>query len=306
MDGALLALHAGLDAVLLLQDGIIRRDQAMAAGLSGSTVASSVYRGRWRRVLPRVYAVEVDPATPTSRIRATALWAGDDAVVTGNAAAWWWGLTDRAPTAVDVVVPPGRRMSTIDGIDVIRAHLNPIEVDRHRRLPVTSTAATCLHLARRGEPDLLEIALRKGLRAGDLKETLDIGRGRAGQVLARRSHERVRDNPWSAPESSLHRLFREAGIVGWRANPLVSLAVGARYPDVLFDEVMLVVEVDGHRYHRTPAQAAADLERQNAFVDECYTVLRFTPADIADSPDRVLALVERTIDRLRRGRSAAG
>ena len=290
MDGALLALHAGLDAVLQLQDGIIRRDQAMAAGMSGSTVASNVYRMRWLRVLPRVYAVEVDPATPTSRIRATALWAGDDAVVTGTAAAWWWGLTDRAPSTVEVVVPPRRRMSTIEGIDVIRADLKDIEVDRHRRLPVTTTAATCLHLARRGEPDMLETALRNGLRAGDLREALEIGRGRPGQILARRSHERVRDNPWSAPESSLHRLFREAGIVGWRANPLVSL----------------IVEVHGHRYHRTPAQATADLERQNAFVDECYTILRFTPADIADSPDRVLALVERTIDRLRRAPAAAG
>ena len=58
MDGALLALHAGLDAVLLLQDGIIRRDQAMAAGLSGSTVASSVYRGSWIRALRKGFTAE--------------------------------------------------------------------------------------------------------------------------------------------------------------------------------------------------------------------------------------------------------
>jgi len=304
MDGALLALHAGLDAVLRLQDGIIRRDQAMAAGLPGSTVASSVYRGRWVRVLPRVYAVGVDPAAPNSMIRATALWAGDDAVITGAAAAWWWGLTNRAPNTVAVVVPPGRRMARIDGTRVLRADLDDIEIDRHRRLPVTTPAATCLHLARSGEPDLLEVAIRRGLGAEILDETLELGRGRPGQVKARRSRERVRDNPWSAPESGLHRLFRGAGITGWTANPRVRLVVGARYPDVLFDEVMLIVEVDGHRYHRTPAQVAADLKRQNAFVDECYTVLRFTPAEIADEPDRVVALVRRTVERLRRGRAA--
>jgi hypothetical protein len=67
MEGALLALHAGLDAVLHLQDGIIRRDQAMAAGLTEPTVDSRVRRGRWIRVLPRVYTVDVDPARPTSR-----------------------------------------------------------------------------------------------------------------------------------------------------------------------------------------------------------------------------------------------
>ncbi len=303
MDGSVLALHAGLDAVLHLQNGIIRRDQAMAAGLSGSTVASRVHRGRWIRVLPRVYAVGVDPAAPTSRIRATSLWAGDDSVVTGQAAAWWWGLTDRAPSVVEVVVPRCRRMSKIDGVHVVRADLDELEIDRHRRLPLTTPAATCLHLARTGEPDLLEVALRQGLGTAGLDEALELGRGRPGQVEARRRRERVRDNPWSAPESDLHRLFRNAGITGWTANPRVRLAVGRRYPDVLFDEVLLVVEVDGHRYHRTPAQAAADLQRQNAFVDEGYTVLRFTPADIADDPARVVALVRRTVERLRLGRA---
>lgn len=303
MDGALLALHAGLDAVLMLQDGIIRRDQAMAAGLSGSTVASSVHRGRWIRVLPRVYAVGVDPAAPTSRVRSTALWAGDDAAITGEAAAWWWELTDRAPGTVEVVVPPQRRMSQIDGVKVIRAVLGELEIDGHRRLRLTTPAATCLHLARKGKPDLLEVALREGLTSDGLDKTLDAGRGRPGQVKARRSREQVRDNPWSSPERALHRLFREAGLTGWTANPRLLLRDGARHPDVLFDEVMLVVEVDGPRYHSTPAQIADDLKRQNAFVDEGYTVLRFMPYEIVDEPKRVLALVRRNIERLRQERS---
>lgn len=304
MDGAVLALHAGLDAVLALQDGIIRRDQAMAAGLSGSTVASKVYRKRWVRVLPRVYAVGVDPSAPTSRVRAAALWAGEDAVVAGAAAAWWWGLTDRAPRIVEVVVGAQRRMSRIDGFEVLRADLSDLEIDRHRRIPVTTPAATCLHLARSGRPDLLEVALRRGLGADLLDDTLEVGRGRPGQAQARRSRERVRDNPWSSPESGLHRLFRGAGIAGWSANPRVLLPAGVRHPDVLFDDVKLIVEVDGHRYHRTRAQSAADLQRQNAFVDQGYTVLRFTPADIADEPDRVVELVRRTVERLGQARAA--
>lgn len=304
MDGAVLALHAGLDAVLVLQDGIIRRDQAMAAGLSGSTVASKVYRERWLRVLPRVYAVDVDPSSATSRVRAAALWAGDDAVVTGEAAAWWWGLTDRAPGTVEVVVGSARRMSRVAGIEVLRTDLSDLEIDRHRRIPVTTPAATCLHLARSGRPDLLEVALRRGLRGNLLDETLEVGRGRPGQAQARRSRERVRDNPWSSPESCLHGLFRNAGIAGWSANPTVRLPVGVRYPDVLFVDVKLVVEVDGHRYHRTATHSAADLARQNAFVDQGYTVLRFTPAQLADEPDLVVALVRRTVQRLTQTRAA--
>ena len=65
---------------------------------------------------------------------------------------------------------------------------------------------------------------------------------------------------------------------------------------------MLIVEVDGHLYHRTPGQVDADHRRQNAFVDECYTVLRFTAVQIADEPERVVAQVRGTVERLRRER----
>lgn len=301
MDGALLALHAGLDTVLRLQDGIIRRDQAMAAGVPESTLSSRVRRRTWLRVLPGVYAVDVDPATPTARIRATGLWAGDDSAITGAAAAWWWQLTDAPAEIIDVLVPQRRRMSTIQGICVIRSDVDEREIDRHRRLRLTTPAATCFRLARLGEPDLLEVALRTGTRPGDLDEALRLGRGRRGQFHARRSREDVRDNPWSHPERALHRLFREAGITGWTANARVSLDAGPRNPDVLFEELKLIVEVDGRRFHGTAAQHDRDHRRQNEFLDLGYLVLRFTPGQIADEPDAVVSLVRRAIDRLSAG-----
>lgn len=190
MDGAVLARHAGLDAVLCLQDGIIRRNQAMTAGLAESRISSRVRRRTWVRVFPGVYVVDVDPATPTARVRATALWAGDDAVITAAAAAWWWELTDRPPRSLDVLVPPRQRMSRFDGIRVIRADLDEREVDRHRRLRLTTPAATCLYLARAGEPDLLDVALRTVVGQAQLDEALELGRGRPGQRRARHNRER--------------------------------------------------------------------------------------------------------------------
>jgi very-short-patch-repair endonuclease len=92
-------------------------------------------------------------------------------------------------------------------------------------------------------------------------------------------------------------------LTDWTANPPLRLECGVRHPDVLIEDVMLIVEVDGHRYHSSPKQVAADGRRQNAFVELGYTVLRFTPAEIADDPERVVALVRRTIDRLRRDRT---
>ncbi len=296
----MLALHAGLDAVLRLQDGIIRRDQAMAAGLSGSTVASKVYRRHWVRVLPRVYAVDVDPASPTARVRAAALWAGDDAVIAGPAAAWLWQLTDRPAPLIHVVVPPHRRMSQVEGVDVLRSALADEEIGVHRRIRVTTPVATCLQLARLSEPDLLEVALRNGLTAQALDDELERGRGRRGQVRARQSRQAVSDNPWSCPERALHELFRRAGLTGWTANPKVPLPVGVRYPDVLFEDIKLIVEVDGRRHHSSPAQHDYDHRRQNAFVVERFTVLRFTPDQIEREPDAVISQVRQMVELLRR------
>ena len=60
MDPCALALLGGLDAVLHCQRRVIRRDQAFAAGIVPSTLESLVARGRWRKLLPRVYSVGAD------------------------------------------------------------------------------------------------------------------------------------------------------------------------------------------------------------------------------------------------------
>ena len=78
MDPLALAVHGGLDAVLQCQQRIIRRDQALAAGIAEPTLESPVSRGLWRRLLPRVYSVGADIADPAVRTRAGWLWAGED------------------------------------------------------------------------------------------------------------------------------------------------------------------------------------------------------------------------------------
>ncbi|HEY5880673.1 MAG TPA: hypothetical protein VIU11_17315, partial [Nakamurella sp.] len=149
-------------------------------------------------------------------------------------------------------------MSRRNGINVVRTDVDEREVDRHRRLRLTTPAATCLRLARTGRPDLLEVVLRTGASQDQLDEALSLGHGRRGQLRAGRSREEVRDNPWSYPERALHRLFLEAGITRWTANAAVRLGGERRHPDVLFDEIKLVVEVDGRRYHSTPDQHDRD------------------------------------------------
>src|SRR6478609_1860030 len=296
-----LALHGGFDAVLSCQQGLNRRDQALAAGFAEATVDSLVARGRWTRILPRTYAVRADPTDPKVRIRAGWLWAGEVSVVGGQAAAWWLGLDSTPPQVVRIYLPPRRRMTSRPGYQVVRCLVPVADAVEHRRVLVTSAARTCLDLARLGLPDRLDTALRtRRVTQAQLDGTLAAGRGSRGQTSARRARIAVVDNPWSHPERALHALCRQVRITGWTGNSPITLPSGRKFGDLVFEEVMLVVEVDSRRHHSSAAAFDADRVRQNELVEQGWTVLRFTPAQLADDPSCVTDTIARTLDRLRR------
>jgi hypothetical protein len=58
--------------------------------------------GRWRRARPRVFLVGGHRYTDEARIRAVALWAGPQGVITGPAAAYRHRMLERAPTCIDL------------------------------------------------------------------------------------------------------------------------------------------------------------------------------------------------------------
>jgi very-short-patch-repair endonuclease len=188
---------------------------------------------------------------------------------------------------VDVIVPPDRRMTSQPSIRVIRAVVAPAERLPHKRILVTATERTCLDLARAGREDRLETALRKGsTTASELADSLALGRGRRGQTMAKAAFAEVVDNPWSEPERLMHSRFRSAGITGWRANAPVVVNGGRRYPDIRFDDIKLILEIDGREYHRSDEQIEDDYERQVQLVAAGWTVLQLTAKANQERPSR--------------------
>jgi very-short-patch-repair endonuclease len=57
--------------------------------------------------------------------------------------------------------------------------------------------------------------------------------------------------------------------------------------DFYWPELGLVVETDGLRYHRTPAQQANDRRRDQAHAAAGLTPLRFTHEQVAHEADQV-------------------
>jgi very-short-patch-repair endonuclease len=183
---------------------------------------------------------------------------------------------------------------------VIRAVVPLDERHSRNRIIVTATERTCLDLARAGRQDRLDTALRKGWTTpGELQQSLAAGRGRRGQTKARIAVAEVADNPWSVPERFVHRLFRDSGINGWCANTATSTAGGKKFPDVRFDDIKLILEIDGREYHQSDEQVENDYNRQVLLVDAGWTVLRLTVRQIRSDPAGTVRRVRRIVDRMR-------
>lgn len=284
-----------LDAVALAQDGLIRGGQAIAAGLPRSRIDDLVRRRVWIAVLPGVYALGVDPRAARVRVRAALLWAGDDSVLAGSAAAWWLGLTTGLPRVVEVYVPPRRSRRRQPGVRLIRSAVPELDRTTVRDLQVTTVPRTCLDLARWNRDDLLDVALRmQRMVRPELPPSLSRSRRRRGQVRARRIAAAAMDNAWSKAELLAQRVFTDGGITGWVANARAEAVEGVVIPDIAIEALMIGIEIDGRRFHDEASDPEAferDHQRQLALARAGWFVIRVTVRQLIEEPHLVVATV---------------
>ncbi|WP_073750729.1 hypothetical protein [Streptomyces sp. CB03234] len=98
--------HLAADPLVVAQDGVATVHQLMDLGCASSVIAALCRPpGPWRRLLPRVIALQTTAPTPRQRLRGALLYAGPDALLTGPAALARYGVTSVPETPkVDVLV----------------------------------------------------------------------------------------------------------------------------------------------------------------------------------------------------------
>lgn len=184
---------------------------------------------------------------------------------------------------------------------MIRGNVPVQDTDFEDWVRVTRIPRTGLDLARSGQPDKLEVALRlRKLDLPRLERSLERGRGSRGQLRARTAVRDVAANPWSFCEREAHRLLTAAGIAGWVGNPPIRLRCGVRHPDIAIEELELVIELDGRAHHTRVRDFDHDHARHNDFVKEGWTVLTFTADQVFHQPRQFIETVQETITVLRR------
>jgi very-short-patch-repair endonuclease len=270
------------------QHGVITRAQLLELGFNSDEIQHRLEKGRLHRVGHGVYAVGRPELTRKGQWMAAVLGCGPGAALSNESAAALLAIRPDRGGAIEVSVPASGHPRRAGVIVHRRAAFETTERDG---IPVTTPVCTLVDLATRLTRDQLEAAINQAdkLDLTDpeaLRAAVDEMRHRRGALALKRILDR---RMFALTDSVLERRFlriaRQAGLPRPRTQELVN---GFRV-DFYWPELGLVVETDGLRYHRTPAEQARDRLRDQAHTAAGLTCLRFTHAQVRFEPDHVWA-----------------
>ncbi|MGD9529204.1 type IV toxin-antitoxin system AbiEi family antitoxin domain-containing protein [Pseudonocardia sp.] len=282
--------------LLAAQDGVVSLAQAAGAGLPGPTVRRWVREGRWTRLHPAVYLAGGHRLTAAGRIRAAWLWAGEDAVVSGAAAAFWHRIVDLPPPVVDLVVPAARHPRPRPGIRATRRDLDRgADTVRIGGIRLVQKPLAVWETLRTGAGDslFLDRALQRHVRFAAFYRTHCRHLGRPGSAAVHRMLVAAADRADSAAERLLVALLRDASLTGW----VLGHPFGPYRIDLAFPALRVAVEVDGWAWHVDAERFAADRRKGNALVRAGWDLLRFTWHDLERRGPAVVAELCATLAR---------
>jgi very-short-patch-repair endonuclease len=281
------------------QHWVVARRQLFELGFSGHWIDHRIAIGRLHRRHRGVYAVGRPHVTPYGRWMAAVLACGPAAVLSHDSAAALWGIRP-ASHSLEVSVLTGAKRRP-EGISVHRRHdLPPEEVTDCHGIPVTSPIRTLIDMAVRLDREPLEAAINEADKLDlcdpeALRSALDDAKGQPGVGALRTVLDR---RTFTLTDSELERRFlrivRDLGL----PLPETGVDVNGFKVDFHWPDLGLVVETDGLRFHRTPAQQARDRLRDQRHTAAGLTPLRFTRAQVRFEPGYVGETMAAVVRRL--------
>jgi very-short-patch-repair endonuclease len=277
------------------QHGVLTHEDLVGLGFSAKGIKHRVHSGRLHPITRGIYAVGRAELTPHGRWMAAALACGDGAALSHRSAAALWGIGYEEGKRVDVTI---RRRSGLKrpGIRVhARANLPERSVVVRSGIPVTHPVQTLIDLATELKPMRLERAVNEADEL-DLVDpetlrsalALEVYGGMPGVGTLRTMLDR---HTFRLSDSDLEVLFRPLALAAGFPLPLSKHRVLGYEADFFLPDHDLIVETDGLRYHRTAAQQARAVKRDQKHVAAGYRVLRFTHWQIAHAADEVTGVL---------------
>ena len=241
---------------------------------------------RLHRIHPAVYAVGHKAIGIRGRLFAALLYAGPDAALSHQTAAWHYRLTPTQPNRIHVTTPRDR--TSLPSVAVHRASVRTVHHDDFR---VTTVPRTLLDLAATMPFD----DVRRALAEADYLHLLDpaavereLGRGRKGSKALRAAliahlPELARANEGVEVEFLL--LCERAGI----PIPEVNVYVEGFKVDCLWRTDRVIVELDSRLAHGRTAAVERDRHRDLVLRRAGFDVRRYTWRQVTGEPASVIA-----------------
>jgi very-short-patch-repair endonuclease len=231
---------------------------------------------------------------------AAVLSCGESAVLSHSSAAALWRIGFEQRNVIELSLPsPFQRRHTD-----LRIHRRPSLQDRdvtaEYGIPVTTPIQTLIDLSLRLDGRAVERAINEAdkydlvhppeLRVALEERVGEPGVARLRQILDRRTFRLTK----AELERRFLPLARKAGL----PTPLTGQWVSGFEVDFHWPDLGLVVETDGLRYHRTPAEQARDRLRDQAHTAAGLVQLRFTHEQVRYEPEYVERILAQTASRL--------
>ena len=287
-----------IDEITARQHGLLTRRQALELGMTRSSIAHRLDRGRWIGVNRYVFRLAGTPCTDRSTVMATVLSAGPDAVATGITALSLHGVRGfdllpphvvvarrpprwAAPGVVETSLLPAGHRALVDGIPTATAARALFDlaasVTPRRLARVTDTVLA----ARRTTPSEMRTVL----------DDLAIS-GRAG-TRALRAVLADRPDGYVPTTTELEARFVQLIEDTELERPARQVSLGGSLEwigrvDFLWRDQRVVVETDGGEHHASISDRSEDERRDRALEAAGWIVLRFSWTDVTRRPTSVI------------------
>jgi hypothetical protein len=280
------------------QRKVVTRRQLVECGMTRSAIQYRVRPGgRWRVILPGVYAASDGIVTAGQREMAAMLYAGPSAVMTGAFAVRHYGLVASGPDYIEVLVPVEvHRRQSVRYLRLIHTERMPAEVTDAGPIRVAGPARAVAD-AVRGYRDIhdaqsvISAALQRELcTLADLGTELRDGPTRGSAML----RDGLRDAAtaiWSAAEGDFMALIRGSDLPQPQYNVALYTLDGTLLGivDAWWEEAGVAAEVESQEFHFKRDDWQNTMDRGNKITKHRVQLLHFSPVKIKSAGRTVLA-----------------
>ena len=268
--------------------GVVTRRELLAAGVTAGEIKHRLGSGALLTQHRGVYRVGHEAPSTEARYLAAVRAAGDEAALSGRAAAHLYSLIKGSPPPAEITAPTERR---VKGVNTRRCRsLGRRDVTTFHGIPITTVPRTLTDLAADLTADELARACHEaGVRYRTTPRHVN-------SVLERRPRspgaEKLRavisgDQPvtLSPLEQRFRALLRDEGL----PLPAMNRSTDGRRVDCRWETPPLTVELDSYRFHNSRHAWEQDRRREREARARGDDFRRFTYGDVFERPLPMLA-----------------